>query len=94
MKRLPLGYTKRSILIQGVLNGGDKDNRMAPLGDTNSGLSIHGVLMNGGSFNTGLTICVFLWVGLHVISPKGLFYIYNVRGCKAICSSMKAFAAI
>ena len=36
MSKPHLGYTNGGLLIQGVLNGGDKDNRMAPLGDTNT----------------------------------------------------------
>ena len=33
---------KSSLLIQGLVNEVDKDNQMAPLGDTRSGLLIQG----------------------------------------------------
>ena len=68
IKRPPLGYTKSSFLIQGVLNRGDKDNQMASLGDTKSG---H--LIERGYWMEDLLIQVWLYnQQTHMISTSTL----------------------
>ena len=38
IKRSPIGYNGSGLLIQGVLNEGDKDNQIGPLGDGKSAI--------------------------------------------------------
>ena len=60
-RRPPLGFTIFIFIFlnMGLINNGDKDNQIAPFGDTKRSLLIKAEV-NGGSLNRGLTVYIIM----------------------------------